>query len=126
MPSGNYHPSTTTFTLGDLNFGSDLSQLARICLKNIDEATSELEIRGHGAVIAWFAAVAVASKECYAGWEHGVKSAFGRGISDVWKDLEKIFPIHGGPLQHTQQEALEIFVRLSFSPAVRGEPEQLH
>lgn len=72
-------------------------------------------------VTAWFAAVALVSKEYYLGWDRGDKSAFGRGISDVWSELEENVPIPEDQLQRAQQEALKTFVRPSFLRAVTGE-----
>lgn len=105
MPRGNVR-AHRPFKLDNLDFGSHLTPSARACISNIDRATRKLGIRESSMVTAWFAAVAFVSKEYYLGWDRRDKSAFGRGISDVWSELEENVPIPKDQLQRAQEEAL--------------------
>ena len=120
MPRGNVR-AHRPFKLDNLDFGLHLTPSARACISNIDQATRKLGIRESSMVTAWFAAVALVSKEYYLGWDRGDKSAFGRGISDVWSELEENVPIPEDPPQPAQQEALKTFACPFFLPAVTGE-----
>lgn len=102
------------FTLGDLDFGWDLTRVARAYLNNIEEATGKHGIREYAAVTSWLAAVACVSREDYPKWDPGERGPFVGGISSVWQELEKIGPLYGS-LQHAQPAAVKIFVGSSDS-----------
>lgn len=114
------------FQLGDLDFGSCLTGPARACLNNIEQATRDLGIREFGVVSAWFAAVAYVSKEYdpRANWTSGKRGPFGRGISKVWNELQKVVATSGAQLQPAQQKAIEILVNPSSLPIGKGESQK--
>lgn len=123
MPGGDVQPYRP-FQLGDLDFGSDLTGIARACLNNIDETTRALGLREYGVVSAWFAAVAFVSKVFYPKWSRKERGPFGRGISKVWNELPKIVPTSGAQLQQAEQEAIMLFVGPSSPPIAKGESQE--
>lgn len=120
LPIGDVRPYRP-FELDDLDFGSSLTEVARVCLNNIDEATRKLDIREYDVVTAWFASVAFVSRTYYPTWDARAKGPFGRGISNVWNALAEIVPTTEEGLRRAQQEAIKIFVRPS---SLRPSPEE--